>query len=140
MRHILRSDGRADTVVGSVNHPPGQGRRDGPCSSYSRSVPGLSPRRITGEDPGAAAGYAVCPTEMPIVGRTRPPTGPGPGPFAYLLIVMGADVVWLPALSVATAVIVCVPAGSAPVVHQLSKVQIVAPAQAIVGPNCTPSP
>ena len=47
----------------------------------------------------------------------------------YLLIVTGADVVVLPVVSVATAVIVCWPLASADVFHQSSKVHDAAPPQ-----------
>jgi hypothetical protein len=42
---------------------------------------------------------------------------PPGGGRSYLLIVIGADVVWLPAVSVATAVSVCLPRGSAPLIQ-----------------------
>src|SRR5204862_713557 len=61
------------------------------------------------------------------------------GAGRYLLMATGADVVWLPEVSVATTVIVCCPLASDPVSHHCVDWQVAAPPQDTWA-NWLPSP
>ncbi len=89
----------------------------------------------------AATSFHSLPVAAPATGRRFPVVGVLLRvECCYLLIVTGAELVWFPVVSVATATMVCCPLASTPVAHQSSKVHETAALQMTVLPNCTPSP